>query len=265
MRAKFASFQNKVCNKLFNLGIDIEQIRCFVKKQFPPGDFIPPPPATLMEIFDAVTYHGMWDYFHYSPLVQIARNFGAGDSEIESWVQTYKEDLKAYSLVAKLEDYIKADLDISDPPKENRAKYDPHYCHPVEWKTKFTDNSLQYLAEVWEIFSSHYLVPESPPTALLDCVSKGCYSITWLIPSDMTSLIITRRIDEIGTNFFSEHRISRVTVGNQRVYEEVAEESISVSIYFLIYLVHCVLILVFYQRWPRSKMEMSHPFTQTCE
>ena len=230
IRAKFVTFQKKVCNKLFNLGVDIEQIRLFIKKQFPPGDFIPPPPATLIEIFKAVTQHGLWNYFHYSPLVLLARNFGAGDSEIEGWVQTYKEDLKDYSLVAKLEDYIKADVDIADLPHTKRAKYDSSYCLPVEWKTKFTDHSLQYLAEVWEIFSSHYLMPESPPTALFDCVCKlkGCYSITWLIPSELTPLI-TKRIKEIGTDFFSEHRILQVTVGNQCIYEEIAAKSVSVS------------------------------------
>ena len=235
IRAKFATFQKNVCNKLFNLGVDIEQIRLFVKKQFPPGDFVPPPSATLIVIFEAVTQHGLWNYFHYSPLVLIARNFGGGDSEIEGWVQTYKEDLKAYSLVAKLEDYIKADVDIANHPQAKRAKYDSHYCLPVEWKTKLTDHSLQYLAEVWEMFSSHYLMPESPPTALFDCVCKrkGCYSITWLIPSELTPLI-TRRMKDIGTDFFSEHRILQVTVGNQCVYEEVAEKSVSVSFLFIL-------------------------------
>ena len=53
-----------------------------VKNQFPPGDFIPPAPASLIEIFEANTHHGLWNYFHYSPLVQIAKKYGAGDSEL---------------------------------------------------------------------------------------------------------------------------------------------------------------------------------------
>ena len=233
IRTKFATFQKNVCNKLFSLGVDIEKIQFFVTKQFSPGDFIPPSPATLMEIFEAVTSHGLWSYFHYSPLVLIATSFGAGDSEIKGWVQTYKEHLKAYCLGAKLEDYVKADLEIAKLPQAKRAKYDSNYCLPLEWKTKFTDHSLQYLAEVWEMFSSHYLMPESPPTALFDCVCKlmGCYSITWLIPSKLTP-IFTRRIKEIGTDFFSEHRILRVTVGNQCVYEEVTDNNVSVSFLF---------------------------------
>ena len=88
--AKFADFQTKVCKKLFSNGVDIEQFRLFVANQFPPGDCIPPPPASLTEIFEAITHHGLWDCFHYSPLVHIAKKFGAGDHEMASWVQTYK-------------------------------------------------------------------------------------------------------------------------------------------------------------------------------
>ena len=116
IRAKFADFQTKVCNKLFKNGVDADDFQLFVTNQFPPGDCIPPPPAGLTEMFKAITHHGLWDYFHYSPLVQIAKKFGAGDSEVDRWVQTYKQDLKAYQIVAKVEDYIGAELNIADPP-----------------------------------------------------------------------------------------------------------------------------------------------------
>ena len=52
--------------------------------------------------------------------------------------------------------------------------------HAVEWKTNFIDHALQYLVEVWETFSSHYLLTNSPPIALLDGIHRGCVSITWL-------------------------------------------------------------------------------------
>ena len=39
-------------------------------------------------------------------------------------------------------------------------------------------HSLQYLTEVWEEFSCHYLIPDSPPTALLDRVCRDCFSVT---------------------------------------------------------------------------------------
>ena len=221
--AKFAAFQTKVCNKLFKNGVNIKDFRLFVTNQFPPGDCIPRSPTSLTEVFEAITHHRLWDYFHYSPLVRIVQTFGANDPEIESWVQTYKQDLKAYSLVATLEDYIEADLDVAGPPPANCAKYDPCYYTPVEWKTKFVDHSLQYLADVWELFSSHYLVPDCPPTALLDRVRRGCFSVTWLVPTGLIPQLIKQV--KIDTEFFQKHRILKVTVGKECIYKEVTKES----------------------------------------
>ena len=210
---KFADFQTKVCCKLFKNRVDMQEFRLFVTNQFPPGDCIPPPPASLSDIFQAITHHGLWDYFHYSPIVRIAKRFGANDPEIEGWVQTYKKDLKAYSLVTTLEDYIEAD---PLPSRADGAKY-PHYC-PVEWKTEFIDHTLQYFAEVWGLFSSHYLEPDSPPTALLNHVRQGCLSVTWLVPSHLIPLFCKRA--KIDTTFFQQYDIVKVTVGDKCIYEK---------------------------------------------
>ena len=225
--ARFTDFQTKVCDKLSKNGVSIEQFRLFVKNQFPPGDCVPPHPASLTDIFEAITHHGLWDYFHYSPLVRIAEKFGADDSEMKDWVQTYKNDLKAYQLVTTVEDYIEFYVDNVDAPPAKKAKYDPCYCTPVEWKTKFIDHSLQYLADVWDKFSTHYLMPDSPPTALLDSVRRGCFTMKWLVPSYLIPSLIERA--KIDTDFFQKHHILQVTVGDQCVYEEVTEENTSVS------------------------------------
>ena len=103
-----------MCNKLFKNGVDAEQVWLYVESRFSPIDCVPPPPAALKEIFGAITRHRLWDYFHCSPLVQVAEKFGANDSEIKGWVETYKKDLKAYSMVAKLKDYIEDDLLVAD-------------------------------------------------------------------------------------------------------------------------------------------------------
>ena len=214
-----------MCDKLVKNGVKIETFRLFVVNQFPPGEFIPPSPAGLAEIFEAITHHGLWDYFHYSPLVRIVKKFGAGDSEMEDWVKDYKKDLKAYRIVTNVESYVETYLDNS--PSAESTKNDIRYNQTMEWKTEFLDHSLQYLTEVWESFSSHYLVPDSPPTALLDRVRKGCFSVTWLVPSSL----IPRLIDKvkIDTDFFQQHHIVRVTVG-VCIYDEVVEKSTLVSI-----------------------------------
>ena len=225
--AKFADFQMKVCDKLFRNGVNTEQFHFFVTNQFPPGDCIPQPPASLTQIFKAITHHGLWDCLHYSPLVRIVQKFGANDTEMESWVHDYEKDLKAYTLVTDLEVYIEPDLENAVPSPAEFAKYDRRYCSPVEWKTKFIDHSLQYLTDVWKMFSCRYLVPDSPPTALLDRVRKGCFSVTWLIPSHLIPSLIEKI--KIDTDFFEQYRILRVTVGEECAYEEVIDGNTSVS------------------------------------
>ena len=207
-----------MCNKLVEKGVNIEQFGLFVKNQFPPGNCIPPPPASVTEIFGAITHNRLWDYFHYSPLVRIADMFVAGDPEIKDWVEAYKKDLKAYSTLTTVEEYIEAGLNIADPPPADIAKYNPHYYCPVEWKTNFINHTLQYLAEVWDLFSSHYLVPDSPPTALIDHLCKGCISVTWLVPSSLSKTLVKKVNND--TTFLQQHHIIRVKVEDQCIYDK---------------------------------------------
>lgn len=223
INSKFAEFQTKVCDKLFENNVNIRQFRLFAKNQFSPGDCIPPPPASLIDIFEAITSNGLWNCLHYSPLVHIVETFGANDPEMEDWVQNYKKDLKAYSIVTTVEDYIETVLNVADPSPANIAKYDRHYYCPVEWKTNFVDHSLKYLTEVWKLFSCRYLVPDSPPTAILDRIHKGCFVVTWLVPSHLIPPLIKRIKND--TEFFQQHCILKVTVGEECAYEEATEKN----------------------------------------
>ena len=226
---KFANFLTNVCNKMLKNGVNVETFRLFVQALFPPGDCIPPLPTSLTEVFQAITHHGLWDSLHYSPLAQIVQKFGADDPEMMGWIQSYKKDLKAYTIVASIEDCIESNLDTcTDQSQVDSAKYDPRYNSPVEWKTNFVHHSLQHLTDVWEMFSDRYLLPDSPPTALLDRVWKGCVSVTWLVPSYLIPQLIKRV--KINTEFFQKHRILKVTVGGEIVYEEeVAKKATEVS------------------------------------
>jgi len=149
---KFAVLVMNVLDKMLKNGVDIEKFWLFVVSLFPPGDFIPPLPTNLTEIFEAITHHGLWDSLHYSPLVRIVREFGAGDPEMKAWIENYKKDLRSYALLTKIEDYIVSELvTCAETPAAKEAKYDPRYCRPVEWKTDFDDHTLHYFTEVWEI------------------------------------------------------------------------------------------------------------------
>ena len=176
---KFAIFVQNVCNNMVKNAVDIKKFLLFVTAFFSPRKCIPQSPTDFTEVFQAITYHGLWDSLHYSPLVRIARRFCAGDSEMKAWIKNYKEDLKAYTIVASIEDYIEFDLDTcTDQLQVHSAKYDPRYKCPVEWKTGFVNLSVQHLTNVWEMFSDQYPVPDSPPTALIDRVREGCLLVT---------------------------------------------------------------------------------------
>ena len=172
--------------------------------------------------------------FSLLPTCENVKKFGANDSEMEGWVKTYKQDLKAYSMITKVEDFIESDL--GHPPPTKKAKYDLHYNTPVEWKTDFVDHSLQYLAEVWELFSCRYLMPDSPPTSLLNRVREGCFIATWLVPSNLISPLM--KVAKTDTDFFRQYHISKVTVGCQCVYDE---KSNLVSSLFKLICIHLVL------------------------
>ena len=219
---KFADFLAKICNKMLKNEVDIKEFQLFVAAQFPPGDCIPQAPTNFAEVFEAITHHGLWDCLHYSPLVRIVQKFGAGDPEMMAWIQSYEKDVKSYTNVTRIEDCIESNLDTcSDQSQVNSAKYDPHYNCVVEWKIKtdFADHSLQHLTNLWELFSVQYLGPDSPPTALLDHVHKdSCMSVTWLVPAYLIPQLI--KTAKIETEFFQEHSIFKVIVGNKIVYEE---------------------------------------------
>ena len=223
--AKFAEFQMKVCDKLFKIGVDNTLFYLFVAHQFSPGECIPRPPSSFTEIFKAVTDHGLWDFMHYFPLVRIVKAFGASDAEMEGWVQSYQSDLKTYCLATTVKDFVEAGI---DPAPASCAKYNPDYYHRLEWKSNFTNYSLQYLTELWVLFSRKYLAPHSPPTALLDRVHKSCSSVTWLIPSGLISIL--KEQIKTDTTFFRQHHILSVTVGEECVYEETIYESTLVSL-----------------------------------
>jgi len=200
-------------------GVDVDAFRLYAVARFPPGDCIPQSPTSLNKIFEAITYHGPWDYFNYTPLMQIARDFVEGDPEMEAWFQNYKKDLKSYNLLTNVQDCIESELVTStEPPPAKKVKYDPNYCCPVEWKTGFIDHSLLYLTDVWEMFSGHYLVPDSLPTALLDRVRKGCVSVTWLVPSYLIPQLV--KGVEVDTEFLQRYHILKVKVGGKVVYKK---------------------------------------------
>lgn len=224
IKGKFAKFQRKVCSKLYKNEVDIYDFWLFVITLFPPGDCIPRIPTNFTEVFAAIMRNELWDYFHYSPLVEIIQEFCTSDLEVEGLIDQYEKDLRSYNLVTVIEDYIELELDAyTDPPP---AKYDLRYLSPIEWKTDFVDHSVKHLHDVWKVFSTQYLLPNCPPTGLLERIYKGCVCIRWLVPSGLIPQLIETA--KFNTDFFQEHHIQKVTVGDECIYEETSKQVTSV-------------------------------------
>ena len=221
---KFATFWKIVFSKMVQTGVDVEEFRFFVVNSLPLGYVIPPHPATLTEIFTAITCHRLWDYFHYSPLVHVVRRYFDGDPKMEALVQEYKRELRSYNLKTKIIDYVEPKLD------DHTAKCNLRYYCSVEWEItqSFADNTLQYLSYVWGMFSAHFLDPDPPSTSLLESVREDGRKITWRVPSYLIPKLISKVKDD--TNFFYKHSILKVKVADYFVYiQQRAIENTSVS------------------------------------
>ena len=104
------------------------------------------------------------------------------------------------------------------PSSNTESKVQSSLQHSGGMEKEFIDHSLQYLAEVWELFSCRYLMPDSPPTALLNRVREGCFIVIWLVPSNLIPPLM--KAAKTDTDFFHQCRISKVTVGYQCIYDE---------------------------------------------
>lgn len=175
INTKFAELLMNVWKKMVKNEVDVNKFLFFVKVRFPRSDGIPQSPTDLNEIFQAITRYGLWDSFNYSLLVTIVQIFGAGDPDMKVYIQNYRRDLQAYSIVAGIVDDIESDLETcTDRSRVDSAKCDPHYNCPVEGKMDLVKHSLQYFTDVWEMFCTHYPgLPDSPPAALCDRVRKA--------------------------------------------------------------------------------------------
>ena len=64
---------------------------------------------------------------------------------------------------------------------------------------------------------------------MLDHVRTGCVSVTWLVPSGLIPQL--KKTVKVDTAFFQKHRILKVIVGDQCVYEEkMTDKDMPVSI-----------------------------------
>ena len=215
MEAKFAILLMNTCRALKQKQINLEDFDMFLTSYFA-GCL--PKSSTIHEIFEEITRHKLWDFWNYRPLEEIVKGFAATDPEITSWIDTYKQHLKAYKVATKLIDHI-AESDYTSPSRP--ARYNQQYYQKLSLKLnmRFTHHTLDYIDDLWNDFAELYGLP--PYVALLDCISEGCVSIVWLIPSHLASQI--RSTTPPSGDFYRKHEITRVELGEECIYLEEIE------------------------------------------
>ena len=227
IEVKFAALLTNVCRKLRGKHIDFRDLHIFFKSCFSPGEWIAESSDT-QEIFDTITRHKLWDYWNYLPLEGVVQEFAADDPEIQSWIETYKQDLRSYKVTTKLIDHIAAvdsDSSYESPSEEGQlekpVRYDQQYYHRLSFKLKmkFTDHTLDYIEDLWKEYAELHGLP--PYKALLDCIRKGCVLIVWLLPTHLAPQILHAAAHS--DDFYRKHEIMKVELGGKCIYREEKE------------------------------------------
>ena len=219
IEVKFAMLLMNTCRQLREKSINVKDFQmcltaCFSLECITKS-------CSIHEIFEVITHHKLWDYWNYYPLEKIVQGFAADDSEMISWIETYKRDLKSYKVTTKLIDHIaKSDYTSPLPPTE-LARYNPQYYQRLSLKLriKFTDETLTYIDDLWNEFAELYNLP--PYVALLDRIHKGCVLIVWFIPSQLVPQV--RSTTPLSADFYRKHEIARVELGEECIYQEEEE------------------------------------------
>ena len=232
--AKFATLLIRTCEKLEGREINMKDLRTFVISYFPSACI--PLSADIHEIFEALSRNKLWDSWNYLPLKKIVEGFAADDKELESWIDTYKQDLKSYKATTKLIDRISvadsdSTVDESEEEEQDKpARYDKRFYRTLslKLKTKFTDQTMEYIDDLWDEIADLYDLPHY--VILLDSVRKGCISIVWRIPSHIAPKILeTAPSDKL----YHKHGIMRVEYGGEGIYQERK-----------VHIIHCVFVSI---------------------
>ena len=228
IKGKFAGLLTDACERLQKRKINMDGFRLFLVSLFSPGDCIPES-SDLPQIFEVITRNGLWDYSHYSPLEQIVEKFAADDEDMKTRIKSYKNDLTGFKASTKILKFIplvesESSFDDSDTEEPKQAKYDRRYYRKLSMKLRerITDHTLVYIESLWESFADCFL---PPLTAMFECVHKGCIVVVWRIPSALVPQIHQQAPQ--ASDFFKEHQITYVKVGDMIIYEEESSSSLS--------------------------------------
>ena len=229
IKQSFATLLKKVAVKLRSKELDLEVFRFFIVNLFPPGKCIPHS-TNIITIFEAITENELWNFWHYSPVEKIVKEFAPNDENMRELIDTYKKELSGYRAATSIAEAIEVYSScIRDHEKGDRshplpARQDPAYLErlTVKLKTPVADKTLEYVHDLWISLAEYFLLPSL--SALLDNIQKGCLEVSWLIPPHHLFQIVGNLQDNV--SFLRSKDITRVLHAGVCVYDGDQEDEI---------------------------------------
>ena len=223
IKESFAKLLKDVAEKLKSKQLDLEVFRFFVVALFPPGECIPQS-SKVIEIFEAVTRHRLWNYWHYTPVEKIVAEYAPNDDEMKGLLDKYRKELSGYKATTKIADAIELyEIDeLADPSRRLTVAYDQAYLQrlSLKLKTRVTEKSLEYVDDLWISLAEYFLLPSL--SALLEKIRRGCIEVSWLIPPHFAFQIIANLQEN--SSFLQSKGIIKVLLDGNCVYDGAQDE-----------------------------------------
>ena len=143
---------------------DISIVREFLTNLF---RFSLPETSNFGELFTTVTVHGLWNYWHFSPLEELANHLLHDNQEVQGLIKAYKARLSGFYLTTRLIDYIMY-MDLDDDDSDEECDQLSLKLTTKEYRKmkvvlrldrKISQVSLDYVAQLWQSFREEYEIP----------------------------------------------------------------------------------------------------------
>ena len=232
IKARFSGLLLKV-GKVLEGNIDIEDFRFFIKDKFRENKAFKNAVnrlanARVLDVFEVITDHGLWDYWNYYTVETIVDEFAEDNMTIKEFIDKYLSELAGFKFGTKLSSYIEErahTLEIKERAFRDQsplARYDRGYYNKLELvlKVRADAKCLAYVDEVWKSIATHCVLPSLP--ALLDMIQKGCLKITWMVP--IPSALQLQVSIPGSEKFFQEQNIARITLEDAILYDDKLNE-----------------------------------------
>ena len=232
-KRQFASLQVEVRSSMEARPVKVSDAHQFLVSFFQSECCIPEAPD-LTKLFNIVTEAKLWRYDHYGPLEELAEAFLPDDKDpARKLMSEYKDQLSGFFVATKIVDFI--DLSELDDPDDDssddsndenqqslsRKEYKKLYRElkvtlKLNRTIKFSSITMSYIDTLWKALIKKFNLP--PLTAIIKKIVSDSLIISWLVPSQVSSVIAVSYSKALG--FYLQHNIVQVQLDGRTLYHE---------------------------------------------